>query len=126
MAVGLTVVAFATSAPELAASLTAAWKGTPAVAVGNVVGSNIANIGLILGIAGLVTEIPVRWSFLRREVVVAIATALVLVAVLYDGHVGRWEGGMLACALAGWLVWPVGSGDGVAGGASVVDVDRVG
>jgi cation:H+ antiporter len=107
MVVGLTVVSFATSAPELAASLTAAWKGTPAVAVGNVVGSNLANIGLILGVAGIVSEIPVRWTFLKREVIVAISTALVLVATLYDGHVGRGEGALLVAALVVWMVWLV-------------------
>jgi cation:H+ antiporter len=105
LAVGLTVVAFATSAPELAASLTAAWKGTPEVAVGNVIGSNIANVGLILGAAGLLAEIPVQWSFLRREVVAAIVTALALVAVLFDGEVGRVEGAVLVVALLGWVLW---------------------
>ena len=54
LVVGLTVIAFSTSAPELAASLTAALAGSPGLALGNVIGSNIANVGLILGISGLV------------------------------------------------------------------------
>jgi cation:H+ antiporter len=66
LVVGLTVVAFCTSAPELAASVTAAFSGSPALAVGNVVGSNIANIGLILGVSGLVRALAVTSVILTR------------------------------------------------------------
>jgi cation:H+ antiporter len=103
LAVGLTVVAAATSAPELAASLTAAAQGSPAVAIGNVVGSNVANIGLILGIAGLVREIPVKATFLRREVVVLVIASGALALVVADGRVGRLEGGALLGALVAYV-----------------------
>lgn len=105
MAVGLTVVAFATSAPELAASLTAASQGAPAVAAGNVLGSNIANIGLILGIAGVLHPIPVTAAFLRREVGVVIVASIALAAAMADGAVGRVEGVAFVAALVGYLGW---------------------
>ncbi|MEJ2290058.1 MAG: dienelactone hydrolase family protein [Deinococcales bacterium] len=68
MVIGLTVVAFGTSAPELAASLTAALSGTPEIAIGNVVGSNIANVGLILGITAMIFPLVTGSRFVRREV----------------------------------------------------------
>jgi cation:H+ antiporter len=65
--IGLTIVAAGTSTPELVVALTAALRGSPAIAVGNVVGSNIANIGLILGVCALITPVPVARGVLRFE-----------------------------------------------------------
>ncbi|WP_027881385.1 calcium/sodium antiporter [Meiothermus rufus] len=93
MVVGLTVVAFGTSSPELAASLAAALSGSPSIAIGNVVGSNILNILLILGLTALIQPIRAQAQFIRREVPFMIGTALLLWAFLYLGQqVGRWEG----------------------------------
>lgn len=93
--IGLTVVAFGTSAPELAATLAAAFKDAPEIAFGNVVGSNIANLGLILGIAALIQPLQADASFLRREVPFMIGTTVAMVFLVYNDHVGRLEGTIL-------------------------------
>lgn len=103
LVVGLTVVAFCTSAPELAASVTAALGGSPALAVGNVLGSNIANAGLILGLAGLWRPIAVQSSVLAREVPVMIAATAGLLALGWDGTLSRLDGLALLGALSVYL-----------------------
>ncbi len=95
LVVGLTVVAYGTSMPELVVSAAAALEGRSAIALGNVLGSNIANIGLILGITALVSPPSVEGSIIRREVPVLVLAALALPAVLYDGVITRLEGAML-------------------------------
>ena len=93
MAIGLTVVAFATSAPELAAAITANLKGSPDLAVGNAIGSNIANIGLILGASALFYTLPSTTRFLRREVAfMIVVTLLVYPLMLTHLTLGRFEG----------------------------------
>ena len=120
MVIGLTVVAFGTSAPELAASLTAAVRGTPDIAIGNVVGSNIANIGLILGITALVYPLVAERAFLRREVPLMLGVTALLVPVLWAGRIGRWEGIALLAALAAFLWIITRSGSSV-----LAEVDEV-
>jgi len=94
--VGLTVVAFGTSAPELVVNLLAAWRGSPDLGFGNVVGSNIANIGLILGAAALVTPAVVHPTLVRRDIPLLVgvsAVALVLATVSPFGEgFGRGDG----------------------------------
>jgi len=105
--IGLTVVAIGTSAPELMVSLGAAWRGSPDLATGNVVGSNLANIGLILGIAGLLRPLPVSLRLLRVEVPILFAATVVFAAMAVDGRIGRLEGGVLLaalCALTGFNI----------------------
>lgn len=92
LAVGLTVVAFGTSAPELMVSVDAALAGSGDIAVGNVVGSNIFNIAVILGLAALVCPIPVHEQVVRLDAPIALAVALLLVLLLHDGALGRIEG----------------------------------
>ncbi len=93
--IGLTVVAFGTSAPELAVSINAARQGTAGIAVGNVIGSNIANLLLILGLAALLMPLAVNRQILRQEMpVLVIATALSAIFLL-DGTLTRLEGGAL-------------------------------
>lgn len=111
-AIGLTVVAFGTSAPELAATLTAAFAGNPEVAYGNVVGSNIANIGLILGAAALLAPMTTDRRFLWIQVPVMLAITGVGLAFAWDGHVGHAEGAALLALLAGYL-WLTFAGSGV-------------
>ena len=116
LVIGLTVVAFGTSAPELAATLTAALRGTPGIALGNVVGSNIANIGLVLALAALIAPIRATTPFLRREMPFMILVGVVLFPLLWDGRIGALEGVFLVLALVAYLLWlfrrgePVGSG----------------
>ena len=92
LVIGLTVVAFGTSAPELAASLTAALRGSADIALGNVIGSNTANLGLILGLSALVTPLATRAPFLRRELPFMLLTGAALLPLLADGRLGRVEG----------------------------------
>jgi cation:H+ antiporter len=103
LVVGLTVVAFGTSAPELAATLAAALQGSPEVAFGNVVGSNIFNVGLILGIAALVFPLAARARFLRREMPFMIATSALLLPLVANGRIGRLEAVLLLALLGGYL-----------------------
>jgi len=112
LVVGLTVVAFGTSAPELAASLTAALSGTSEIAVANVVGSNIANVGLILGLTALIYPLLTGSRFVRREVPLMLLVTAALAPVLWGGRIGRWEGVLLLALLGGflWLITRSGSG----------------
>lgn len=103
LVVGLTVVAFGTSSPELAATLMATFKDAPAVAVGNVIGSNIANLGLILGAAGLIHSLTARGLFVRREVPFMIGTSAFMLPMAWDGVYGRWDGLALVALLATYL-----------------------
>ncbi len=103
LVVGLTVVAFGTSAPELAATLTASFQGAPEVAFGNVVGSNICNVGLILGLAALVFPVAARGRFLWREMPILVAVSLVMIGMVADGSIGRVEGVVLLVLLGAYL-----------------------
>ncbi|MEX2466144.1 MAG: calcium/sodium antiporter [Gemmatimonadota bacterium] len=99
LAVGLTVVAFGTSTPELVVSLDAALAGVPDIAVGNVVGSNIANVTLILGTAMLFRPALVVARTVRLDAPLVVGLSLVLVWLLSDGTVGRVEGALLVGSL---------------------------
>jgi cation:H+ antiporter len=103
MVIGLTVVAFGTSSPELAATLAASLRGSPEVALGNVVGSNIANLGLILGASALVFPLAARGRFVRREVPFMILVSALLLPLGFDGVYGRLEGLLLLALLALYL-----------------------
>lgn len=104
LAIGLTVVAFGTSAPELVVSLDAALSGANDISVGNVVGSNIANVALILGLAIVVTPAVVESRIIRVDAPLMIAASLALLAVLADGVASRVEGAVLLAALAAYVV----------------------
>ena len=103
--IGLTVVGFGTSTPELLVSAQAALRGEPDIAIGNIVGSNIANILLIVGITSLVWPIRVSGATLRRDTTVMVAAALALVPIFAMGQIGRLCGIALVTALAGYLFW---------------------
>jgi len=90
--VGLTVVAFGTSTPELVVSLKAAFIGNSSITLGNVIGSNIANIALILGVASLVRPLNVHANVIRKEIPIMIAFTILLILLLLDGEVGFIDG----------------------------------
>ncbi|MEO1086034.1 MAG: calcium/sodium antiporter [Acidobacteriota bacterium] len=93
MAIGLTVVAFATSAPELAAAITANLRGAQDLAVGNAVGSNIANVGLILGVTAMFFVLPAAARFIKRELAFMVVVSIMLYPVLLTGaEISRLEG----------------------------------
>jgi cation:H+ antiporter len=95
LVVGLTIVAFGTGTPELVVSISAALNGSSSIALGNVVGSNISNIALILGVAALVKPMTVRAEVIKREVPIMIAVTAFLWLLLYDGELGRFDGAIL-------------------------------
>lgn len=95
LVVGVTVVSFGTSMPELMVTVQSALAGKSDLAVGNVVGSNIANIGLILGAVALVNPVRVDRQFLRLDAPMALLAAIAFLAFLQDGTVGRFEGMVL-------------------------------
>jgi cation:H+ antiporter len=103
--IGLTVVGFGTSMPELLVSLQAALDGAPAIAVGNVVGSNIANILLILGVAAVISPIAARIANLRRDMAMMLAAAVVMLGMGYWGVVSFWPGLAMFALLAAYLAW---------------------
>jgi cation:H+ antiporter len=107
LVVGLTVVAFGTSAPELAVGVGAAFAGQPDIALGNVVGSNIANILLVLGLASLVTPVEIAPQVVRREVPVMIAASLALWLLAAGGSVSRLDGVLLVGAIAAYTLYQV-------------------
>jgi cation:H+ antiporter len=99
LVIGLTVVAFGTSMPELVVSVDAALSGSAAIAVGNVVGSNIANIALILGLSALLCPLAVNARIVRIDVPLMVLITLLVIVMLMDRSVGRLEGGLLAVGL---------------------------
>lgn len=105
LVVGLTVVSFATSAPELAVTVDASLSGSPGLAVGNVVGSNVINILLVLGISGLILPLLVHSPVVRRDVPVMIGLSALLLAFALDGEIGRLDGVVLLLGLVGYVVW---------------------
>ena len=105
LVVGLTVVAFGTSAPELVVSIQAALAGADGIAVGNVVGSNIANIGLVLGLAVLIRPIVSDESVLRRELPALLGATVLGTVFLADREVTRLEGAALVLGLVAYMVW---------------------
>ena len=106
LVIGLTIVAMGTSAPETAVSITAALKGNADIAVGNVVGSNILNVLIILGISSVITSIAVAKTTVRYEIPIMLAmTLLLLVFGANGGTVCLWEGVVLLLCFVGYLAY---------------------
>ncbi|WP_149194262.1 calcium/sodium antiporter [Luteimonas suaedae] len=103
LVIGLTVVAFGTSAPELAVGIGAARSGVADLAVGNVVGSNITNVLLILGMSALIAPLVVARQLVRMDVPVMILCSVAVMGLTVDGHLSRIEGGALFLACLGYL-----------------------
>ena len=102
--IGATVIAFGTSAPELAVALLAALKGSPELAMGNVIGSNIANIGLVLGLTGCIAVISIAPERLKRESPPLIFVSFLIVVIAWDLEINRYEGFLMVCLL-GLYIW---------------------
>lgn len=110
LVIGLTIVAFGTSAPELLVSLTSALEGTGGIALGNVVGSNIANIALILGATALIKAAPTSPQTLRTDMPVLFVASALLAAAVWTGTVGRWHGACGFLLLVAFTAWQVRHG----------------
>lgn len=106
--IGITVIGFGTSAPEILISVIAVFEGTPDLAIGNALGSNIANIGLILGITALILPLGIASRLIRREYPILIAATLLLAVLLLDRFLDIRDGLLLLGALLlamGYLIW---------------------
>lgn len=106
--IGLTIVGMGTSAPELLVSTLAALAGNSALGIGNAIGSNITNIGLVLGTTALITPLAIQSNLLKRELPLLLGIMLFGYAVLADGKLARPEGAALLIgliALITWMVW---------------------
>jgi len=103
--IGLTVVAFATSAPEILVSIVAATQKQPGLAIGNALGSNIVNIGLVLGITALVRPIRLESATLRREMPALLAVTLLTVSLFLDAYLSRIDGIVLLTGLVIVMFW---------------------
>jgi len=102
--IGLTVVSFGTSAPELVTGIMAAARAEPGIVVGNVVGSNIFNLLVILGLAALIAPLTVDRQLVRVDVPVMVALSLVVWGMAAGGTLARWEGALLAAGLVAYLL----------------------
>jgi len=103
--IGLTVVAFATSAPEILVSIVAALQGEPGLAFGNAIGSNIVNIGLVLGVTAIVRPIPLKSATLRREMPALLAVSLLTVSLFLDTRLSRPDGIVMLTGLIIVMIW---------------------
>ncbi|QQX79874.1 calcium/sodium antiporter [Shewanella sp. KX20019] len=101
--IGLTIVAFGTSAPELAVSIKSAVAGNSGIALGNVIGSNIANIGLILGITALIRPIKIESQMVKRDIPIMIAASVLFWGLLLDGGLSFTDGAILSALLIAYL-----------------------
>ncbi|MCF8475561.1 MAG: calcium/sodium antiporter [Pseudolabrys sp.] len=105
MIIGMTIVAYGTTAPELVVSLQAAFDGLPGIAVGNVVGSNIANILLILGVSSVIFPIVVNPRALFRDGAMLAGSAVLFTALALSGRIERWQGGLMVVLLVGYSLY---------------------
>lgn len=101
LVVGVLIVGFGTSAPELLVSILAAAGGEPAIAVGNIVGSNLANLSLLLGVGAVLVPLAVDSRTVRREASLAVGAALVFLGVVQGGGISALEGGLLLALMIG-------------------------
>ncbi len=120
LVVGLTIVAIGTSAPELAVSLIGAFQGKPDMVIGNIVGSNIANIGLILGLAAIIGHIKIPEELLKQDFLWLLLATLAAGAFAIGGRFDRWEGLVLLAGAAGftWFNYRVARDDAMAHAAA--------
>ncbi len=103
--VGLTVVAFGTSAPELFVSVAGAWRGNTGLVLGNVIGSNVANLGLILAAAALIRPVVVERGLVRRELRLLLAVTVLFTILVWDGELGRSDAAVLVVIFVGFMIW---------------------
>ncbi|MEM1350258.1 MAG: calcium/sodium antiporter [Myxococcota bacterium] len=126
LVVGLTVVAFGTSAPELLVSLLAIREGNDGISVGNIIGSNIANIALILGCAAMVRPIEVHEDAVKREYPIMFAASALLVLLCQDFVLQRYDGAIMLTGMAAFLgvsVWRGLKGDSEEIAEELEDID---
>lgn len=109
LVIGMTIVSFGTSAPELIVSLKAAMDGFPEIAIGNVVGSNIANIALVLGLTAIILPVPVKVATLKRDWPSMMFVSLLFFFFILDGTLNTWEGAVFVVLLLTYIVYQLKS-----------------
>lgn len=126
--IGMVIVGFGTSAPEMVVSLLAAWQGSPGLALGNAYGSNIANIGMILGMTAIIAPLAVHSAVLRKELPILTLVTILSAWQLWDGAVSRAEAVVLLLVFAALLFWSIRQGlqqgGDALGGEMSVELDR--
>ena len=105
MIIGLTIVAYGTSTPELAASMAAAVGSHTDLILGNIVGSNISNIGMVIGVCAVVSPLVVKRATTRKEVPIMIGVSLLLIAISVDGEISQYDGIMLVVGLIAFTAY---------------------
>lgn len=108
--IGMVIVGFGTSAPEMVVSALASWQGNPGIALGNAYGSNITNIALILGLTALLSPIAVHSQVLRKELPILLAVTGFALFVLWDHELTRLDGWLHLLVFAGLMVWSIRQG----------------
>ena len=104
LVIGMTIVAYGTSTPELAASVAAAGEHS-AIILGNVVGSNIANIGMVIGVASILAPLAVTKSVLKKEIPIMLGVSMLLVILSIDGEISSYDGILLLVGLGGFALY---------------------
>lgn len=107
LVIGLTIVSLGTSAPEILVSISASLKGAGEMAVGNALGSNLANIGLVLAITGLIAQLPIQKHLLTQEVPILLFVTLLAGITLYDSKLSTTEGVFLAATVIPLILWMI-------------------
>ena len=105
--IGLTVVAFGTSLPELLVSLNAAFQGSSSLAIGNAIGSNIANVGLVLALSAFIFPITMKYSLIRRDLFVYFFSCFIFVIFSFDGRLSKFEGAFFVNTLLFYIIYSI-------------------
>ena len=105
--IGLTVVAFGTSLPELLVSLNAAFQGSSSLAIGNAIGSNIANVGLVLSLSAFIFPITMNYSLIRRDIFVYFFSCAAFVVFSLDGRLSKFEGAFFVNTLLFYIIYSI-------------------
>ncbi|MGO4998445.1 calcium/sodium antiporter [Oceanisphaera sp. W20_SRM_FM3] len=120
--IGMVIVGFGTSAPEIVVSVIAAWQGNPGLALGNAYGSNIANVGLILGITALISPITVNSQVLRKELPILVLVTLLSLGLVWNGMLSRVDAIILLLVFSLYMFWSIRQG--MKGGADSLSEDE--
>ena len=107
LVIGLTVVAFGTSLPELLVSLNAAFQGSSSIAVGNAIGSNIANVGLVLSLSAFIFPVTLKYQLIKRDLIVYMLSCLVFIIFSFDGRLSKFEGAFFVSSLLFYIVFSI-------------------
>ena len=105
--IGLTVVAFGTSLPELLVSLNAAFQGSSSLAIGNAIGSNIANVGLVLSLSAFIFPITLKYTLIKRDLYVYLFSCVVFIFFLLDGRLSKFEGAFFVNTLLFYVIYSI-------------------